>query len=55
MYQTKNTRMIAYRNAVWDLIDNFFHAFNIFVVPREESYLFGHDLVFPVIDPIQPP
>ena len=26
IYQTKNPRMRAYRNAVWDLIDNLFHA-----------------------------
>jgi ribonuclease HI len=34
-YQTRHPRMRAYRNQVWDLIDNFYEAFNIFVVLRE--------------------
>ena len=29
--------MRSYRNSIWDLIDNLFHAFNITVVPREEN------------------
>jgi ribonuclease HI len=28
-YQTRNQRMRAYRNHVWDMIDNFYVAFNI--------------------------
>jgi ribonuclease HI len=28
-YQTKHPRMRTYRNQVWDLIDNFYEAFNI--------------------------
>ena len=35
MYQTKHPKMRAYRNQVWDLIENFFHAFNIITIPRE--------------------
>ena len=27
--------MRAHRNQVWDLIDNFFHAFNITSIPKE--------------------
>jgi ribonuclease HI len=34
-YQTRNPRMRAYKNQVWDLIDNFYEAFNITVVSRE--------------------
>jgi ribonuclease HI len=34
-YQTRHPRMRAYRNQVWDMIDNFYEAFNIFVVLRE--------------------
>ena len=37
IYQIKHPRMRYYINAVWDLIDVFFHAFNITVVPREEN------------------
>jgi ribonuclease HI len=35
VYQTKHPRMRAYRNMIWDLIDNLFLAFNITVVSRE--------------------
>ena len=28
-YQTKHPRLRAYRNEVWDLVENFFDAFNI--------------------------
>jgi len=35
IYQTKHPRMRAYRNLIWDLIDNFFQAFNITAVPRD--------------------
>jgi ribonuclease HI len=33
--QTRHPRMRAYKNQVWDLIDNFYVVFNIFVVLRE--------------------
>jgi ribonuclease HI len=35
IYQTKHPRMRAYKNMIWDLIDNFFLDFNITVVPRD--------------------
>jgi ribonuclease HI len=34
IYQAKHPRMRAYRNLVWDLIDNFFLTFNITAIPR---------------------
>ena len=37
--QTKHPRPRAYRNEVWDLIENFFEAFNIQFVPRNENIL----------------
>jgi ribonuclease HI len=37
VYQAKHPRFRSYRNEVWDLIDNFFSAFNITFVPREEN------------------
>jgi ribonuclease HI len=37
IYQAKHPRLRSYRNEVWDLIDNFFSAFNIVFVPREEN------------------
>jgi hypothetical protein len=39
MYQAKHPRLRTYRNEVWDLVDNFFSAFNISFVPREENIL----------------
>jgi ribonuclease HI len=36
-YQAKNPRLRSYRNEVWDLVDNFFSAFNISFIPREEN------------------
>jgi hypothetical protein len=39
IYQAKHPRLKAYRNEVWDLIDNFFLAFNISFVPREANTL----------------
>ena len=33
--QTKHPRLRAYRNEVWDMIENFFLAFNIHFMPRE--------------------
>jgi hypothetical protein len=32
-------RLKSYRNEVWDLVDNFFLAFNISFVPREENVM----------------
>jgi hypothetical protein len=34
-YQTRHPRMRVYINQVWDMIDNFYEAFNIYVVLRE--------------------
>jgi hypothetical protein len=38
-YQAKNPRLRSYKNEVWDLIDNFFSAFNISLIPRKENTL----------------
>jgi ribonuclease HI len=38
-YRAKHPRLRSYRNEVWDLIDNFFSAFNISFIPREENTL----------------
>ena len=35
VYQVKQQLLKVYRNEVWDLIENFFIAFNITFVPRE--------------------
>ena len=35
--QAKHPRLRAYRNEVWDLIENYFEAFNLQFVPREEN------------------
>jgi hypothetical protein len=37
IYRAKHPRLKNYRNEVWDLIDNFFLAFNISFIPREEN------------------
>jgi ribonuclease HI len=37
IYQAKQQRLKQYRNEVWDLVDNFFLAFNISFIPREEN------------------
>jgi ribonuclease HI len=37
IYQAKHPWLRSYRNEVWDLVDNFFLAFNISFVPREEN------------------
>ena len=37
IYRDKHPRLRSYRNEVWDLIDNFFSAFNISFVPREDN------------------
>jgi ribonuclease HI len=39
IYQAKHPRLRSYRNEVWDLIDNFFLAFNISFIPREENIM----------------
>ena len=36
-YQTKNIMMRNYRNEVWDFIENFFTAFNIVFIPRDQN------------------
>jgi ribonuclease HI len=36
-YQAKHPRLRNYRNEAWDLIDNFFSAFNISFIPREDN------------------
>jgi ribonuclease HI len=37
IYQYKQQRLKKYKNNVLDLIDNFFLAFNISFIPREEN------------------
>jgi ribonuclease HI len=37
VYWAKHPRLKSYRNEVWDLIDNFFSAFNISFIPREDN------------------
>jgi ribonuclease HI len=37
IYQAKHPRLKTYKYEVWDLIDNFFLAFNISFIPREEN------------------
>jgi ribonuclease HI len=39
LYHAKHPRIRSYRNEVWDLIDNFFLAFNISFIPREENII----------------
>ena len=36
-YRANNPQLRNYRNEVWDLIDNFFFAFNISFIPRGEN------------------
>ena len=36
-YQVKKDLLKVYRNEVWDIIDNFFIAFNISYVPRDHN------------------
>jgi hypothetical protein len=38
-YQAKHPQLRGYKNEAWDLIDNFFSAFNISFIPREENAL----------------
>jgi hypothetical protein len=38
-YRANHPRLMSYINEVWDLIDNFFSAFNIYFIPREENTL----------------
>ena len=35
--QTKHPRLRSYRNEVWDLVENYFEAFNLHFIPREEN------------------
>lgn len=37
--QTKHPRLRAYRNEVWDLVENFFEAFNIQFIQRDGNKL----------------
>jgi ribonuclease HI len=37
IYQEKQQRMKQYINEVWDLVDNFFLAFNISFIPRDAN------------------
>ena len=37
--QTKHPRLRAYRNEVWDMMENFFSAFNIQFMPREKNIM----------------
>ena len=37
--QTKHPRLRAYRNEVWDLVENFFEDFNIKFIPRDGNRL----------------
>ena len=36
-YQVKQDLLEVYRNEVWDLIDNYFVAFNITYIPRDHN------------------
>ena len=38
-YRAKHPQLKSYRNEVWDLIENFFSAFNISFIPREKNSL----------------
>jgi ribonuclease HI len=38
-YRAKHPQLKSYRNEVWDLIENFFSAFNISFIPREKNAL----------------
>jgi ribonuclease HI len=38
-YRAKHPWLRSYRNEVWDLIENFFSAFNISFIPREKNAL----------------
>jgi ribonuclease HI len=42
IYQTKKQRLKQYINEVWDLIDNFFLAFNLSFIPREQNVHASH-------------
>ena len=35
--QTKHSRLRAYRNEVWDSVENFFDAFNLTHIPRDQN------------------
>ena len=38
-YQVKQDLLKVYRNEVWDMIDNFFVAFNIYYIPRDHNQI----------------
>ena len=38
-FQTKHPRLRAYKNELWDLVENFFEAFNIQFIPRDRNRL----------------
>lgn len=37
--QAKHSRLHAYKNKVWDVVNNFFSAFNFIAIPREHNQL----------------
>ena len=37
--QTKHPRLRAYRNEVWDMVENFFSTFNIQFMPQEQNIM----------------
>jgi ribonuclease HI len=45
VYQAKRPWLKSYKNEVWDLVDNFFLAFNISFVPREENAMANYLVV----------
>jgi len=55
--QTKHPRLRSYRNEVWDSIENFFDAFNITYVPRNQNihanFLVVSAISFKVLDQTQ--
>jgi ribonuclease HI len=53
IYQAKKQRLKQYRNEVWDLVDNFFLAFNISFIPREENQ--KEDSLALVVSTFRPP
>jgi ribonuclease HI len=46
IYQAKHPRLKTYINEVRDIIDNFFLAFNISFIPREENIMFDSLVVY---------
>jgi len=37
IFQTKHPRLRSYQNKVWDLVENFFDAFNLTYIPRDQN------------------